>query len=427
MHDQELNGERERVGALPLSGMRVLEMTHAWAGPICGMMLADMGAEVIKVESPSQTMEARGGFPYAGGESVIFMMTHRNKKSVAIDVKSEAGREVFLDLVRSADVLVQNMRPGALKKMGLGYDDLKVVNPKLIYTSLSGYGHKGPDAHRAGVDQVAIAVTGLAATTMADASDLPVSLGAPVCDYMAAMWACHGTLAAYISRATSGVGQEVNTSLVEAGLSLMISPLAAHLHVPSYTGHSNLMNGASEFIRARDNRYVSLFASYPALWERLVKALQDDALSNDERFKTRDLRTRNSKELRVALTSIFQQQPADHWVRLLNEAGVPVSMVNTINEALQDPQIRALGMVQEQEHPTAGRIQVLGVPVTLSRTPGTVRTAAPLLGQHTREVLGTLGLAARDIEALERDAAIGIGRRAEPPARRTNVSVEGTA
>lgn len=426
-----MNGQsvsRDEAGAkpLPLAGMRVLEMTHAWAGPICGMMLADMGAEVIKVESPSQSMEARGGSPYAGGESVIFMMTHRNKKSVTIDVKSAAGRAVFLKLVRTADVLVQNMRPGSLKNLGLGYDDLKAVNPRLIYTSLSGYGHKGPDAHRAGVDQIAIAVAGLAATTMADASDTPVSLGAPVCDYMAAMWACHGTLSAYIARAGTGMGQEVDTSLVEAGLSLMISPLAMHFHIPGYSGYANSMNGASEFIRAGDNRYVSFFASYPALWERFVKALQQKELSEDERFQTRDLRTKNYEKLRTLLTSIFQQRPASHWVKVLNEAGVPVSLVNTMDEALRDPQVVALGMVQEQEHPSAGKIHVLGVPVTLSKTPGGVRTAAPLLGQHTEEVLASLGLSAEDLEGLRNLSVIGPRSRHQAELRKAPAT-EGAA
>ncbi len=406
---------------LPLAGMRVLELTHAWAGPLCGMMLADMGAEVIKVESPDQETEARGGSPYTGGESVIFMMTHRNKKSVTIDIKSQRGRAVFLDLVRTADALIQNMRPGALTRLGLAYDDLKAINPRLIYTSVSGYGRTGPDANRAGVDQVAIAATGLAATTMADAVDIPVALGTPVCDYMAAMWACHGTLCAYIARGKTGAGQQVDASLLEAGLSLMIGPTAMHFHNPGYTGYQTWINGPSEFILAGDQRYVSVFASYPALWDRFVSALQEKELSDNPLFKTRDQRTKNVKELRTVLRRIFAKHPAKHWVKLLSEAGVPVSLVNTIGEALDNPQVRALGLVHEQEHPKAGTIRVLGVPVTLSETPGRIRTPAPLLGEHTAEVLSSLNISEDELRDLQKDAVVGgvMGRNGSADVRVT--------
>jgi crotonobetainyl-CoA:carnitine CoA-transferase CaiB-like acyl-CoA transferase len=407
MNDAPASQEETNAGTLPLAGMRVIELTQAWAGPLCGMLLADMGAEVIKVESPGQKTEARGGFPYVGGESVIFMMTHRNKKSVTIDIKSERGRAVFLDLVRTADALVQNLRPGALKKLGLDYDSLKKINPKLIYTSVSGYGRTGPDANKAGVDQVAIAATGLAATTMADAVATPVALGTPVCDYMAAMWACHGTLCAYIARGKTGKGQKVEASLIEAGLSLMIGPTAMHFHKEDYTGYQTWINGPSEFILAGDRRYVSVFASYPALWERFVAALQEKELSDNPRFKTRDQRTKNVKELRAVLRAIFAKQPSSHWVKLLTEASVPVSLVNTIGETLESPQVRALEMVHEQEHPTAGKIRVLGVPVSLSETPGRIRTPAPLLGEHTNEVLRSLDLSDDDVEALRRDGIVG--------------------
>jgi crotonobetainyl-CoA:carnitine CoA-transferase CaiB-like acyl-CoA transferase len=392
---------------LPLAGMRVLEMTHAWAGPLCGMMLADMGAEVIKIEAPTQTAEARGGFPYMNGESAIFMMTNRNKKSVTLDVKNPRGHAVFLELVKTADVLVQNMRPGALKRMALSYDDLKAVNPRLIYTSVSGYGRKGPHADRAGVDQVAIAATGLAATTMADSVSTPVAMGAPVCDYMAAMWACHGTLCAFIARGATGEGQQVDTSLLEAGMSLMVGPVAMHFHHPDYTGYQTWINGPSEFLLAKDDRYVSLFASFPALWKRLVETLQDADLAANPLYQTRELRTKNVTSLRTALRRIFATQPSHHWVKLLGDAGVPCSLVNTVGEALANPQVVALGLLQEQQHPTAGQLHVLGVPVTLSETPGRVRTPAPLLGEHTNEILGALRLGENELRMLRDTSVIG--------------------
>jgi crotonobetainyl-CoA:carnitine CoA-transferase CaiB-like acyl-CoA transferase len=388
------------------------------------MMLADMGAEVLKIESPEQQTESRGGFPYAGGESVIFMMTHRNKKSVTIDIKNTRGYEIFLDLVRTADVLIQNMRPGSLERLGLGYDNLKEINPRLIYTSVSGYGHKGPDASRASVDQVAIAATGLAATTMSDPAGMPVALGTPVCDFTAAMWACHGTLCAYIARGKTGSGQAVDASLFEAGLSLMIGPIAMQFHYPDYTGYFTALNGPSEFILAGDNRYVSVFASYPALWERFVNALQDSSITDNPLFKTRDQRTKNAKELHRVVKAIFERQPAQHWVKLLSEAGVPVSVVNTIGEALEDPQVAALGLIHEQEHPTAGLIRLLNVPVTLSQTPGGIRTPAPLLGEHTEQVLGELGIAESELRDLRVNAVIG-GRASRKPGRAKAAAMKG--
>jgi crotonobetainyl-CoA:carnitine CoA-transferase CaiB-like acyl-CoA transferase len=365
-----------------------------------------MGAEVVKVEAPDQQPEARGGFPYAEGESVIFMMTHRNKKSVTLNLKDPAGHRIFLDLVRRSDVLIQNLRPGVLERLKLGYEDLRQVNPGLIYTSVSGYGRTGPDAGRAGVDQVAIAATGLAATTMADASALPVALGTPICDYFAAMWAMQGTLSAYIWRRQTGLGQRVDASLLEAGLSLMIGPTAMHFHTPGHTGFRWSMNGPSEFLLAGDGRYVSVFASYPALWTRFVEAMAEPELGDNPKFSTRQARTANAGELRATLGRIFLRHPASHWVDLLRKAGVPAAVVNTIGEALRDPQIEATGMVQTQVHPKAGPIRVLGVAVKLSETPGRVRTAAPLLGEHTAEVLRELGVDDSRMEALRADAVI---------------------
>lgn len=391
---------------LPLEGMRVLELTHAWAGPLCSMMLADMGATVIKVEAPDQDSESRGGAPYVAGESVIFMMTHRNKKSITLNLKDTRGHELFLDLVRKSDVLIQNMRPGALERLKLGYEELHAVNPRLIYTSISGYGRVGPDAGRAGVDQIAIAATGLAATTMADVTTPPVALGTPICDITAAMWACHGTLCAYIWRQKTGLGQRVDASLYEAGLSLMIGPVAKHFHTPGYAGLKTSFNGPSEFLLAADKKYVALFASYPALWERFVEAVQLEGLAEDPRFKTRELRTANAKELRQVLSSLFATKPSPYWVALLREAGVPVSPVNIISEALCDPQAQASEMLREQVHPVAGSIHVLGIPVKLSATPGQIRTPAPLLSEHTEQVLEELQLSQERLNELRSASVI---------------------
>jgi CoA:oxalate CoA-transferase len=390
-----------------LKGVRVLELTHAWAGPYCGMMLGDMGAEVIKIESPRQEPEARGGYPYANGESVIFMMLHRNKKSVTLDLKNPKGKAIFLDLVRSADILIQNFRPGLMEKLGLTYAQLKEHNPALIYASLSGYGNTGPKSGLPGVNMIALAESGLAATTIFDDRP-PVPLGYALCDIVASMWASHGILSAYVRRLKTGKGQEIDISLVEAGLSLMFSPVAMHYHVKGdWSGRNsrNDGNAPSGFFMTNDGTYVAVFASYPALWDRFVAAMSLQDLTNDPRFSSRDQRTTNAKELHEILARIFLTKPTDHWVRVLVEAGVPASPVNDVGRMVKDEQVIAREMIVEQDHPTAGKIHVIGIPVKLSETPGSIRTPAPLLGEQTAEVLGELGYADK-LESLKRDGII---------------------
>jgi CoA:oxalate CoA-transferase len=390
-----------------LDGMRVIELTHAWAGPYCAMMLGDMGAEVIKIENPRQKTEARGGYPYVANESVIFLMLHRNKKSVTLDLKSPTGREILLDLVKTADIVIQNFRPGLMKKLRLTYDELKKVNPKLIYASLSGYGNTGPKAEWPGVNMIALAESGLAATTIEDDRP-PVPLGYALCDVVASMWASTGILSAYVRALKTGKGQEVDMSLLEAGLSLMMSPLAQHFHVKgdwvAQTGHTD-SNAPSGFFRCSDGLFLTVFASYPALWDRFVEVMNLQHLKADERFATRDARTVNARALHDIIGRIYAEKPVDYWVELLVNAGVPAAPVNTVDRMIKDPQVIAREMIVKQQHPTAGEISVIGVPVKLSETPGSVRTPAPLLGQHTKEVLDELGYGDR-LESLKREGVV---------------------
>jgi crotonobetainyl-CoA:carnitine CoA-transferase CaiB-like acyl-CoA transferase len=391
----------------PLEGVRVIELTHAWAGPYCAMMLGDMGAEVIKLESPRQEPEARGGYPYVNGESVIFMMLHRNKKSLTLDLKRPEGKEIFLDLVRSADILIQNFRPGTMERLGIAYNDLKSINPALIYASLSGFGNTGPKADLPGVNMIALAASGLAATTIVD-NRPPVPLGSALCDVVASMWASHGILSAYVRRLKTGQGQEVDMSLLEAGISLMFSPVAMNDHARGEGAKQtsrNDGNAPSGFFKTSDGTYVTVFASYPALWDRFVDAMGLRHLAEEPRFATRDRRTANARELHEILAEVFLTNPTDHWVRLLVGAGVPASPVNTVGQMVADEQVIARNMIVQQEHPTAGSIRVVGVPVKLSDTPGSVRTPAPLLGEHTEEILASLGHGGR-FESLKRSGVV---------------------
>lgn len=377
----------------PLDGVRVVELTHAWAGPYCGMILGDLGAEVIKVESPKQQPEARGGYPYVNGESVIFMMLHRNKKSVTIDLKSPKGKEIFFELIRSTDILVQNFRPGVMDKLGLSYGSLKEINPALVYATISGYGETGPKAGLPGVNMIALAESGLAATTIIDDRP-PVPVGTALCDMVAGMWASNGILAAYSRRLKTGQGQAVETSLVEAGVSLMHSQVAMHDHVKGRRDPANNRtdgNAPSGFFMTADGSYLTVFASYPALWDRFVEVMGLQHLTEEPRFRTREERTAHAGELHQILADIFRAEPTEHWVKLLVDAGVPAAPVNSIGQMVADEQLLARNMIVQQQHPTAGSIRVLGLPVKLSDTPGGVHTPAPQLGDHTEAVIGTLG------------------------------------
>jgi CoA:oxalate CoA-transferase len=391
----------------PLEGVRVIEMTHAWAGPYCGMMLGDMGAEVIKVESPRQEPEARGGYPYVGDDSVIFMMLHRNKKSVTIDLKDPAGKALFHDLVRSADVLIQNFRPGVMEKLGFTYENLKKINPALVYATLSGYGTTGPKAGLPGVNMIALAESGLASTTIFE-DRAPVPLGYALCDVVASMWTAYGILAAYIQRQKTGLGQEVDMSLLEAGISLMFSPVAMNDHVKGDWSANNRRNDANApagFFKTKDDSYLAVFASYPALWERFIEAMDLRPLAGDPRFATRGQRTANADALHEIVGDIFLTEDTAHWVDVFTKAGVPVSPVRTAGQMVDDEQVLAREMIVEQEHPTAGKIRVVGVPVKLSATPGKVRTPAPKLGEHTKEVLAALRTA-DELDQMERAGVI---------------------
>jgi crotonobetainyl-CoA:carnitine CoA-transferase CaiB-like acyl-CoA transferase len=390
-----------------LEGVRVVELTHAWAGPYCGMMLADMGAEVIKLESPRQEPEARGGYPYVGGESVIFMMLHRNKKSLTLDLKSAEGKKIFLDLLATTDIVIQNFRPGVMERLGLGYDTLRKANPALIYATLSGYGSSGPKAGLPGVNMIALAESGLAATTMHDGLP-PVPLGYALCDVVASMWASHGILSAYVHRLKTGEGQEVDMSLLEAGVSLMFSPVAMMDHARGdWSGRNSRTDGnaPSGFFLTSDGSYFAVFASYPALWDRFVEAMGLQYLARDPRFATREERTANASELHKIVGEIFLTQPTGHWVKLLVDAGVPAAPVASVAQMTRDDQVVARDMIVEQQHPKAGNLRVVGVPVKLSATPGTVRTPAPSLGEHTTEVLSQLGYADQ-LERLKEQAVI---------------------
>lgn len=388
-------------GAGALAGLRVIELTHAWAGPFCGMMLADMGADVIKVENPGQHHESRGGAPYIGNESLIFIMTHRNKRSLTLDLKDPRGKEAFLKLVETADILVQNFRPGALKKIGLGYDDLSRINPRLVYCSISGFGQTGPYRHLGGVDIIAQAMSGFLSIT-GEPGGGPCFVGVPICDMGTAMFACYGILSACAEREESGLGQHVDACLMDTPTAWLVAATASYqltgqVPDPATSRRNNVPAGSYQ---TKNGDYVSVFATYPTLWGDFCRALNLGHLENDPRFATRAKRAENGDELQGVLHQLFQGLTSEEALTALRREGIPCGPVNTVDRMVVDPHILARDMVVEQDHPTAGKVHVMGVPVKLSETPARVRTVAPLLGQHTAEILSSLGYSSQELKGL---------------------------
>ncbi|MGE0299232.1 MAG: CoA transferase [Pseudonocardia sp.] len=381
----------------PLAGLRVLEFTHAWAGPYAGMILADLGADVIKIERPTQDRESRGGYPYVAGESVPFLELHRNKRSVTIDLKQEAGRELLAGLLPQTDVVVQNFRPSVLSAIGIDYATLSARKPDLVYLSLSGYGSQGPGALRPGVNLVAQATAGICRTTDGAA---PAPVLGPLCDVTAGMWGAMGVLAALASRDRTGEGTHVDVTLVDAGLSLMHYALAEHYFSAREGGRPSAeMNAPADVFQGADSRWFAVFASYPALWRRMCAALERPDLLDDPRFHSRESRTENAGLLNEVLAKQFAERDSTEWVDTLVAAGVPAAPVLDVAEALADAASSAPGMALLQHHPDAGTFPTIGNPLWRSSTRATT-TVAPRLGADTDAVLRELGLPDDEVGAL---------------------------
>src|SRR5229473_568773 len=387
----------------PLAGLKVIDLSHVMAGPTCSMLLADMGADVIKVEKMPAGDDARRMTPPAiAGESAAFLMMNRNKRGIALNLKTEEGRVVLSRLLKDADVLIENYRRGTMEKMGFGYDVLHALNKKLIYCSISGFGRTGPYADRGGFDLVAQGMSGLMSITGELAGGPPMKAGAPVTDITAGILACVGVLAALHARESSGQGQMVDTSLFEAGITHTYWHSAicfATGQAPGPMGSAHPLNAPYQAFPASDG-WITVGAANQENWLRLVEALGAPELGNDPRFVNNTGRMRNLPALTAALTPLFQTRSVAEWMRRLEEAGVPAGPVLDIAEMHTDPQALAREMIVETTHPTAGQVKAIGLPIKFSDTPGGVRHAAPLFGQHTREVLRENGFSDGEIDQL---------------------------
>jgi crotonobetainyl-CoA:carnitine CoA-transferase CaiB-like acyl-CoA transferase len=386
----------------PLAGMRVIELAHIMAGPVCGLMLADMGADVIKVEKMDGDDTRRTVPPALEGESAAYMMMNRGKRGIGLDLKDPAGVAVLRRLLRGADALIENYRGGTMERLGIGYETLREEFPELVYCSLSGFGRTGPYADRAGFDLVAQGMSGLMSVTGEGPGRPPMKCGPPVTDITAGILAAMGVLAAYSHRLRTGKGQAVDTSLFEAGITHTYwqSAIAMATGVaPGPMGSAHPLNAPYEAFETADG-WITIGAANQTNWLRLLKAIGADALAEDPRFAVNRDRMANRRELAATLAPIFRACSSADWLARLEAGGVPAGPVLDVNAMHRDPQTLARDMVVEVDHPRVGRMKTLGLPVKFSDTPGRVHGPAPLLGEHSRAILAEAGYAAAEIDAL---------------------------
>jgi crotonobetainyl-CoA:carnitine CoA-transferase CaiB-like acyl-CoA transferase len=406
--DSRTRSEPREVHPGPLRGMRVLELAQIMAGPTCGMLLADMGADVIKVEKLPGGDDARGyREPRVNGVSAPFMMLNRNKRGIAINLKHSAGREVLLRMVRNADVLTENYRRGTLEKLGLGYDVLAAQNPGLIYCAVSGYGRTGPDADKGGFDLIAQGFAGLMSIT-GEPGRPPVKTGNSVADINAGILAAVGILAAYAHKQKTGQGQIVDTSLMEAALQQTYWQAAMYFATgksPGPTGSAHVLTAPYQAFATRDG-WINIGGANQANWERIAEVLGHPEWREDPRFATNSARMTNLGALTQAMHDVLVQRTAAQWIEAFDAAGVPVGPVHSIGEALEHPQTQARDMVVRLEHPQAGSTRALGCPIHFSVTPTKITRPAPALGEHTHEVLREFGYDDATIDALVADGAV---------------------
>lgn len=392
-----------------LSGVRVLDCSQILAGPFCSMLLADMGADVIKVEKPTGGDDTRRmGPPFIEGESAAFLAMNRNKRSVVLNFKEPDGVAALKRLVKDADVLIENYRSGVMERLGLGYDVLSEINPALVYCSISGFGRTGPYANRAGFDLVAQGMSGLMSFTgMPDSP--PVKVGVPVADMNAGMFATYGILTAYINRLKTGKGQYIEVSLLEAALAYTVWESSSYFAtgaIPGPLGSAHRLSAPYQALRTSDG-FVNIGAPNQSNFERLCRALGRDELIEREEYRDNANRLANREKLEKDLEETMTKQTRAHWLVVLEEAGVPAGPILDMAEVWADPQVTARGMDAPLEHPTAGTVRNIGLAAKLYGTPGKIYGPAPLLGQHTREVLSQTGYSEDEINSLISSGAAG--------------------
>ena len=393
----------------PLAGIKVIEFAHIMAGPVCGLMLADMGADVIKVEKiPGGDDTRRTLPPDIGGESAAFLMMNRNKRGIALDLKTQDGKEIARRLLADADVATENYRKGTMERLGLGYDEVRKFNPGIIYAELSGFGRSGPYANRAGFDLIAQGMSGIMSITGEGDGGPPTKCGPPLSDITAGILAAMGVLGATIHRMKTGEGQRVDTSLFEAAITHTYwqSAMAFATGIsPGALGSAHPLSAPYQAFEAADS-WITVGAANQTNWLRLLEALERPDLQEDPRFADDSGRMANIDDLVPILTGIFKRRPASDWLERLEGAGVPAGPVLDIAGMQADAQAVARGMVIEVPHSRVGPVKTLGHPVHYSATPTEITRGAPLLGEHTREILAQYGYSRSEVERFLAEGAV---------------------
>lgn len=392
----------------PLEGLVVLDMTRVLAGPYTGMILADMGADVLKIEAPGHGDDSRAFGPFVKGESVYYMSLNRGKRSMTLNLKSPEGKEILKELVKKADVLLENFRGGTMKKLGLDYDVLKEINPRLIYSACTGFGMTGPYNHDPAYDVIVQGMGGIMSIT-GQAGGEPTKVGASVGDITAGLFSTIGVLIALYNREKTGKGQLVDVSMLDCQVAILENAIARYTNAgvsPKPIGNRHPSITPFQSLPCKDG-YVIVAVGNDHLWEKFCEVIGRPDLFADERFKTNPLRTENVDALTVELNKTFKTKTMDEWLHLIKAAGIPVGPINDIARVMKDPAVIARDMIVTTHHPVAGDIEMAGVPIKLSDTPGDVERPAPMLGQHTRELLKEfLGLDDQKIDALYEDKAL---------------------
>ncbi len=393
----------------PLKGVLVIELCHHLAGPTCGVMLADMGASVIKVERVPDGDDSRRSIPPAiEGESAAFMMINRNKRGVAIDLKTEAGKEALWRLIEKADVLTENYKRGVMDRLGFGYERLRERNPGLIYAAISAFGRDGPYADRRGFDLIAQGMSGLMSITGERPDGPPVKIGPPVTDITAGFLGAMGILAAYTHKLKTGEGQIVDTSLFEAGIIHTFWQSAIYLATgtpPRAMGSAHPLNAPYQAVETADG-WINIGGANQQSWLKIIDVIGALQLNDDPRFSDNLQRMNNLAALQETLAPLFRERTSDDWLNRLEEAGVAAGPILDIAEMQADPQTLARGMITEVEHAKIGPMKTLGPPIKFSHTPSGIQRAAPLYGQHTREVLAEFGYADQEIDEMIATGAV---------------------
>lgn len=392
----------------PLENVKVLDLTRVLAGPYASMMMADFGAEIIKIESPKTGDDSRAFGPFVGKESAYFMSLNRGKRSMTMNLKNPKAQELFKEMVKKVDVVLENYRPGTMEKFGLGYEEIKKINPNIIYTACSGFGHTGPYSKKPAYDVIVQGMGGIMSITGQENGE-PTRVGASVGDLTAGLFAVIGTLTALYNREKTGVGQKVDVAMLDCQVAILENAISRYLVngvAPGPIGNRHPSITPFEAFKAKDG-YVIIAVGNDRLWKKFCDLINRPELIEDARFITNAKRTENQKELKGILDTVFPAKTVDEWLEAIDGAGIPCGPINTVDRVMKDPQVLARDMIVEVDHPVAGKFKMPGLPIKLSETPGAVESPAPLLGQHTEELLHEiLGLSKEEVAKLKEEGAL---------------------